>query len=91
MLMAEEQSKHRRDMERIVVTGDSGRANRGQIIAAIVVMSALVAGTYLIVNGFDIQGLVTMLTPLAAVALAFITGTAQRKKERLKKNIKALS
>ena len=76
-------------MERTVITGDNRRADRGQIIAAIIVIFALGAGTYLIAKGFKLQGLVAMLTPLAAVAIAFITGSAQRKRERLKKNIDA--
>ena len=86
MTLAEVQSKHRQEMEKKVITGDNRRAGIGQVVAAIIVIGSLGAGTYLIVKGFDIQGLVTMLTPLSVVAGLFIRGSNQRKRERSDKD-----
>ena len=89
MKMAEEQSKHRQAMERTTIHGENGRANRGQIIAAIIVLAGMGIGTYFILKGLDTQGFIAMFAPLGAVATAFIMGRTQRKRERAEKDEEA--
>jgi len=70
----EEQAKHRQRLEDKVVTGNLGRASRGQVFGFILglVVSGLAA--YLIVTGQAELGVVAIALELAALAGIFVFG-----------------
>lgn len=81
--LAENQNKHRRFIENVVVVSDSLRSLGGLISALIIVLLGIVAGTYLIMHGKSTQGLIALFGPLAIAAGAF---HFQKQKENLEKD-----
>lgn len=83
--MAEDQSKHRQEIEKNVV--DSGIKNqiRGQVFAFIIVCLAFFLGTFLIHTGKDIMGIASIISALTALVGAFIYATRSNRKERERK------
>ena len=79
--MAEQQSAHRRDLEKKVVYANERRAQIGQILAFIIAFAGIAAGVYLTINDKTTEGLVAIITPLAAIAGIFVYGRISQKKE----------
>ncbi|MEX2013665.1 MAG: DUF2335 domain-containing protein [Parcubacteria group bacterium] len=77
--MSEAQSKHRRFIEKVVVIFDALKGMAGLISALVIVLAGMGAGVYLILENKPIGGFVTLLTPLAIVATAFIFERKQKK------------
>jgi len=83
--MAEQQSAHRRDLERFVVLSDASRANWGLVAGFVVSLSVLAASCWLIVSGHEVSGTIFGTLDLAALVGVFVYGTNVRKKERIAK------
>lgn len=70
--MAEKEAEHRHDMESKAIEYTQKDSRRGQLFAFIIVMTALIGGIVLILNGKGITGLVSLASALAMLAGAFI-------------------
>ena len=80
--LAENQNKHRRFIETIVVITDSIRSIGGFIAALIIVLAGMCAGVYLIMNNKSTQGIVAILVPLATIIGAFVYQQKGKSKEQ---------
>jgi uncharacterized membrane protein len=81
----EDQVKHRIDIEKTVIEGDSKRANRGQVFAFIIVMVVLGISVFLMMNGYSISGLVSLFVGVGSLASIFIGTSINRAEERKRK------
>lgn len=82
----QEQSKHRREIERLVVEGNVRQQNRGPIYGLIIVVLAIVVGALLTILGYDTVGIATLIGALAAPVIVFITGKTTQQSERQNKD-----
>lgn len=76
------QSSHRQSLEAVAINGDDKRATRAQYISAMLVVFFGGAGAYLITQGFDIAGYVSLVGVLAGLIGAFFGGAIIRYAER---------
>jgi len=76
--LAENQSSHRRFIEKVLVFSDSIKSFSGLIFGLIIAISGILSGAYLIINDKSTQGLVALVVPLGTIVGAFIY---QKKKE----------
>lgn len=88
--MAERQSEHRQSIEKTVVENHSTSQILGVIIGGIIALACIVIGGILIYNDKNVEGLVTIISPLAILVGVFIKGDNSVKKE-LKAKEKQLS
>ena len=72
IVMAEEQSGHRREMERIVIRSNSRDALLGWISASIISLLAVGGGVFLIYHDKDAAGLTTIIVDLIGLVSVFI-------------------
>ena len=80
MIMAEEQSKHRRAIETKVVGEQTKSSKRGQIFAALLAVLLIAAGTWAYQTDHDeVSGTIFGVTVVGLVAV-FIAGKRQEKK-----------
>lgn len=70
--MAENQSAHRQQLESRVIWFDGIRSSLGLVFGLIIALSGIVAGSYLVLHGNNITGLVSLITPLAVIVGAFV-------------------
>ena len=82
----EKQVDHRIGLERIVIKGNSRRANWGQILSFVIVIFALCLGGYLLLKGLSGQGIATIITAVGGLVASFIAASITRKSERERKN-----
>lgn len=75
----QEQSRHRRDMERRIVIGNERRAVVGQIMAFILALVFLSAAVWLVLTGHETAGIAIGTTVLVALVTVFITGRRPKK------------
>lgn len=76
------QVEHRIHIENIVIEGDSKRANLGQVFGFITVLVVLAIAVVLIIKGYSVGGLGTLITALAALVGVFIGTSVNRRAER---------
>jgi uncharacterized membrane protein len=81
----EKQSEHRRAMESKDMDADSRLSFIGLFLAFGVVVSFVIAGSILILNGHSIEGVSSALTGLGVIVASFIYATKNRKAEREQK------
>ena len=80
MIMAEEQSKHRRMLEAQVVNEQTASSKRGQIFAALLAALLIGAGTWAFATGHDeVSGTIFGITVVGLVTV-FVVGKKQEKK-----------
>jgi len=80
MIMAEEQSKHRRTLEAQVVNEQTASSKRGQVFAAILAALLIAAGTWAFATDHDeVSGTIFGVTVVGLVTV-FIAGKKQEKK-----------
>jgi len=80
MIMAEEQSKHRRSLEARVVNEQTESSKRGQIFAAILAAFLIAAGTWAFATDHDeVSGTIFGVTVVGLVTV-FVVGKKQEKK-----------
>jgi len=82
------QVNHRIALEDAVIEGDNKRANRGQVISAVLVSLCIVIGGFLIYFDKKIEGLATIIISLGTLLTAFYSGAILRKIERVQKEKK---
>jgi len=82
MVMAEEQSKHRRELETKALNTDSRNSLLGVIFAFLLGLTTIVAGTIIILKGYAYPGTIVGSAGLVGLVSAFIYGTRERRKER---------
>lgn len=83
--MADRQSVHRQDLEKIVVKGNSRQQAFGTVTAFLLSLMVVAAGTFLIYNDKDVTGFWLIVADLAALAGVFVYGRRSQSKERLEK------
>lgn len=83
--MAEEQSAHRKELEKKVIEGDDKRASRGQVFGFIIALVVITAGFVLMFTGKETLGISSIVTALSSLVLVFITGSLTRSRERKRK------
>ncbi len=79
--MAEQQSKHRQGLERIVVESNAHSQKAGVWLGFVVAMTAVVGGIALILYGKNVYGLAAVLGALVSLAGVFIYGKSKQRKE----------
>lgn len=80
--MAEDQAKHRQNLEYITVKAGSRDSLLGLIFGFIIGMSTIVGGVYCIMKGQPTEGTILSGAGLAALVGVFVYGSSQRKAER---------
>ena len=80
------QSNHRMELEKLTIEGDNKRANRGQIISAILAFVCILSGGFLTYLDKNVAGLSMIFGSLATLLTAFYGGAIIRKIERIQKN-----
>ncbi len=84
--MAERQSLHRQDLEKIIVKGNSRHQTWGVFAAFLLSIFTIVVGVFLIYNDKDASGLAIIITNLVALAGVFVYARQAQKKERDEKS-----
>lgn len=80
--MAEKQSDHRQELEKMVISSDTLNSRRGLCFALVMGMLAIIASSFLIYNGFTTGGTILGGSYLVSVISSFIYGSQQRRSER---------
>ena len=83
--MAENQSKHRLELENSVVAGEITRSQQGMWCGAIVAVLALGGGILLAALDKPIAGGICAGVPLLGIVGTFVYGTDQKRRERVEK------
>ncbi len=78
----EKQGDHRRSLEDRMVGGNQQRQTRGQWMAFVLSMTAIVGGVALIWNGRSTEGLTSIIGALVALVAVFIIGKVSEAKQR---------
>lgn len=81
----ERQSEHRRDLEYMDMQADVRLSFYGLGAALIVVLSFIVAGVWLILEGHSIEGAGSAVTGLALIVGCFVYSSKNRRSEREQK------
>jgi uncharacterized membrane protein len=84
--MAERQSQHRQNLERLVVEGNFKAQTPGQYFAFILSLIVISGGVYLLANGKSIEGFSAIIIAGASLAAALIYGRSEQKRERVRKS-----
>lgn len=79
--MAENQSKHRQELEKQVIDANCKVQRTGPIYGFIICMTAILGGIFLIYVGKNAAGLASIITALGALAIVFVIGKTKQKKE----------
>jgi len=78
--MAEQQGRHRQEIEKTVINSNAFVQKVGPFLGFIVAMTAVIGGIVLILKGKDGYGLAAIITALASLAGVFIYGKKQQRK-----------
>lgn len=70
--MAEKQSVHRHEMEKLALTSGTRRAHLGLWLGFVIVLVGMLAGAFLIWNGRETEGFVLVLSQLGILAGSFL-------------------
>lgn len=82
MVMAEEQSKHRKTLEAKALNTDSRNSLLGIIFAFVLGLTTIVVGAIIILKDYVYPGTIMGSAGLVGLVSAFIYGTRSRRKER---------
>lgn len=85
LLMAENQSLHRQQLESSVISSDISNSRRGQYFGFIIAITMIVGGLGLVFVGRNISGFGTMLLALGSLVGLFIYGKKDEAKEQKEK------
>lgn len=83
--MAEEQSTHRKDLERKVIDSDIARSKWGQILGFLISVAGLVVSGLVAVYGNAIAGSIIGVSTLGTLVGVFMYGSKTRSQEREEK------
>lgn len=78
----EQQGAHRMSLETHVIHSDATRANWGLAAAFVFGLALLGASVYLIVNGYEMAGIVAIVTEFLTYGGLFLYGSETRRRER---------
>lgn len=81
LAMAEKQQEHRQALERKVVFANAEAQKQGMYLGFIIVMAAIIGGTWLIAKGKELTGLVSVITALVGLVGVFAYGKYEQKKD----------
>lgn len=81
LAMAESQSQHRQELERLVVLSNCRSQDRGPILGFLLAAGAISLGGFLILHGKEVSGLVALIGALVAVVVPFLYGKRVQQKE----------
>jgi uncharacterized membrane protein len=70
--MAEQEEKHRHELELMMVSSEIKTRNRGQALGFAIAAITLLGGIWLVYSGKDWAGLVAILTPLVGLVGVFV-------------------
>ena len=87
--MAEEQAKHRQDLEKIVIGGGNRDSLLGIICGFVISLFLIWVSREAILGGHAIEGTILGGTGIASLVGVFIYGTRSRRKERIEKDKKS--
>jgi uncharacterized membrane protein len=79
--MAERQQAHRQEIELDVVTSNTKAQRRGTTYGFILAMTAVLGGIFLIHEGKEVTGIVSIIGALASLVGVFIYGKKKQKKD----------
>jgi uncharacterized membrane protein len=79
---AEDQTKHRIELEKKVVSADIIKSYMGLVFGFLIGMVGILGGIYLARLGFDVYGPILSGGSFVTLVVAFIYGTKSRKQER---------
>ena len=82
----QKQGDHRRSIEKKVVDGNVSQQKLAPIYGLIIVLAALGAGVFLIIEGYDVSGLAAIISALAAPVAVFVGGRIMQYIERREKD-----
>jgi uncharacterized membrane protein len=74
MKMAEEQSAHRKEIEKTVITSQQKQSERGQIFGLIIGLLGIIIGAFLIYCGHDWAGGIIGGTTVVSLVSVFVIG-----------------
>ncbi len=80
--MAEKQSGHRQELEKMIVEGNCKAQTRGQWFAFILALVVIGGGVYLLAQGKSIEGFSAIILAVGSLVAALIYGRTEQKKER---------
>lgn len=86
LAMAEEQSAHRRNLEKKVIDSDIARSKWGQILGFCIAIAGLVVSGLIAIYGSALAGGIIGIGTLASLVGVFMYGAQTRSKERMEKN-----
>lgn len=84
--MAEKQSQHRQDLERLVVESNCRTQERGPWLGFIICMTAILGGVYLIHTGDNASGLAAVISALGSLVVIFVLGRRKQGRELTSKS-----
>ncbi len=79
------QVAHRIEIEKSVIESQNKLSHKGQNYAFLISVIAIICGTFLILNGKNIFGIISIVSALAGLTSAFIYGKYSDKQERIEK------
>ena len=85
LTIAEKQTGHRHKIETRVIWFDGGKSILGLLLAFLVIVVGIATGAYLILKDKSIEGFLTIFSPIATVAAAYMwqqTNNQQNKKDK---------
>jgi hypothetical protein len=68
----ETQTQHRQRLERRMVDANIQNRSRGQIMAFIIAMTAIIGGIVLVATDHRVAGLATIFVPLSSIIAVFV-------------------
>jgi len=68
----EAQTRHRQSLERRMVDANISNRSRGQVMAFLIAMTAIIGGIVLVAVGRQVEGFATIFVPLSAIAGVFV-------------------
>jgi Predicted membrane protein (DUF2335). len=74
------QTDHRIDVEKQIVSANTKRMLRGQILGFIISLGVLGISTLLLLKGRDVQGFTALVIAMGGLVMSFITGTYRSNK-----------
>lgn len=81
MRMAEQQSRHRQEMEKMVIQGNISSQKIGTILGFIIVMGAMGGGFWLTYIGLSAYGIASILGALATILSVFLWGKHEQRRD----------
>ena len=82
LAMAESNARHRREIEAKVVDSNCRAQSRGQVLAFVLALTTIVAGSLLIYAGHEGKGFAMVVTAAGSLIGAYLWGRARQERER---------